>query len=638
MADNKCKQNGCCDNNKHCGTWSLLGECTKSPKYMLANCQKSCNACGRNESINSFPRISNDNLSECHLIQTSQLSTDSELTEPIFRSFLKQRQCGVETSINDCSKSICYHKFFRTPDGSCNNIENPTWGAAKTRYLRLLPSFYEDGISIPIGMKTIFRPHPRTVTRHLLNSDKNIFSNFNQLAMQWGQFISHDILFNGRSDFCTCQTFSNNNCMNVNTAKDDISKLMRKVMCTPITRSIPVCRNDDLTSPREQMNLNTGFLDGSTIYGSTTETMNNLRNGHLLKFEKSASGSEFAPEALSMLGSSMKLGDERGLIFVGVASLHTIFLRYHNIIARELKTINSHWSDDRTFQEARKIVGGVIQSITYNEFLPALLGSDNLDFLISKYIAYDNSISPAISNEFSAAAFRLHGMVVKNYPFINDNYKVLGNIKFVQGTNTFLPILQRSISQLMRGLIATPLRKPQRLISQVTEELFDGNFDMATINIQRGRDHGLRTYNDYRIYCGLKPIKNFLDWEDVSDVGVKLRAQQLYKTPENMELYVGGLLEEPIKGGVVGPTFACIISDQFKRLRDGDRFFYQNNKVFTNLQSKEINSVSIASVICSSEPDIKNVPINAFDADKGENAVPCSTIPLLNLSLWRSNN
>uniref|UniRef100_A0A0K0EPD5 peroxidase n=2 Tax=Strongyloides stercoralis TaxID=6248 RepID=A0A0K0EPD5_STRER len=624
----------CDDKNVFCSIWSSLGECLKSPKYMFLNCPKSCSICD----VNSNKQNDIFNKSGCSFIKTSQHSTEAELSDNIFLSFLSQRQCGVETVVKDCSNSMCYHKFFRTLDGSCNNLKHPTWGAGKTRYLRLLPPLYEDNISIPVGTRNIFRPSPRSITRYLLNHDKNVFSNFNQLAMQWGQFISHDILFNGRSDFCSCQTFSNQNCMNVNVAKDDVSKLKKKVLCIPITRSIPVCRNTSFLTPREQMNLNSGYLDGSTIYGSTTVNMNQLRSNHLLKFEANLFGKEFAPESLTKLGESMKLGDGRGTIFVGIASLHTIFLRYHNIIARELKIINSHWTNDRIFQETRKIIGSVIQSISYNEFLPALIGEENLKQLMPRYSKYNDNISPAISNEFSAAAYRLHGMIVSNYPFINNNYQVIGNIKFVQGTNTFTHVLQKGISQLFRGMIATPLRKPQRLNSQVTEELFNGHADLSTINIQRGRDHGLRSYNDYRKFCGLDIVDDFINWKDVSDINIKIRAKELYLKPENIELYVGGLLEEPIPGGIVGPTFACLITEQFQRLRDGDRFFYQNKDIYTEHQINEISKISIASVICSTEPEINKIPLNAFNADKGERAVACSMIPTLNLNHWKSNN
>uniref|UniRef100_A0A0N4ZCA1 peroxidase n=1 Tax=Parastrongyloides trichosuri TaxID=131310 RepID=A0A0N4ZCA1_PARTI len=635
---NRCTTTGCCDRNNFCKIWSKLGECKKNPLFMKLNCPMSCSFCDRksiqeedlNDIRNSFQKIN------CPKVETFQESIATEVSPERFQATLSRIGCGVESLVNDCSQSICYHKYFRTFDGSCNNFKHPSWGTATTRYYRLREALYEDGLEIPVGTKKFYRPDPRNVTRYLLNNDKNIFSNFNQLAMQWGQFLAHDILMNGRSNVCECKHFNNPICMNINIDKSDKSKI--KMKCIPFSRSIPACRNDSFIRPREQINLNSAFIDGTTIYGSTTSSMNLLRDGHLLKSEHNKDGKEFAPDAITEHGTTMKVGDNRGIIFIGTASLHTIFLRYHNLVANQLKEINSHWTDDRIFQETRKIIGGILQSITYNEFLPALLGKDNIDKMIPKYKGYNDSIPPTISNEFSAAAFRLHGMVVKYYPFININNKVIGNIKFIEGTLTLKQILERGAAPLFRGLIATPLRKPQRITSQITEEFMDGIGDLSTINIQRGRDHGLRNYNDYREYCGMEAVNDFLEWEEVSDVEVKKRALELYKHPDNMELYVGGLLEEPIKEGILGPTFSCIIADQFKRLRDGDRFFYKNRGIFNRLQKKSLNLMTISSIICATEPEIKNIPLFAFLTDNGEKAIPCAMIPQLNITLWKSNN
>lgn len=57
----------------------------------------------------------------------------------------------------------------------------------------------------------------------------------------------------------------------------------------------------------------------------------------------------------------------------GLASIHHMCVRAHNLIARSLKTINPHWKGEKIFQETRKIIGAMSQHVTYNEFLPEVL-------------------------------------------------------------------------------------------------------------------------------------------------------------------------------------------------------------------------------------------------------------------------
>lgn len=53
------------------------------------------------------------------------------------------------------------------------------------------------------------------------------------------------------------------------------------------------------------------------------------------------------------------------------------------------------------------------------------------------------------------------------------------------------------------------------------------------------------------------------------------RLARLYGSVDEIDLYIGGVSERPMKDALVGPTFVCIIGDQFSRLRRGDRFFYE---------------------------------------------------------------
>uniref|UniRef100_A0A0K0DGA4 Animal hem peroxidase n=1 Tax=Angiostrongylus cantonensis TaxID=6313 RepID=A0A0K0DGA4_ANGCA len=216
--------------------------------------------------------------------------------------------------------------------------------------------------------------------------------------------------------------------------------------------------------------------------------------------------------------------------------------------------------------------------------------------LVPPYVKYNPAVNPAVLNEFAAAAYRFHGMIQEFYPLIVPNFESRGQFPVLQWVNR-IEVLLSAMDPLYRGLIATPARRPQRISTALTERLF-GSTDMATVNIQRGRDHDLRPYNDYRRLCQLKPITSFDEWPEVTMEKVRERVAQLYPSPNDLDLYVGGIIEEPIDGSFVGPTFACIIAEQFVRLRDGDRFYYENEGVFTPAQVAALKAVTLSSVLC----------------------------------------
>jgi peroxidase len=141
------------------------------------------------------------------------------------------------------------------------------------------------------------------------------------------------------------------------------------------------------------------------------------------------------------------------------------------------------------------------------------------------------------------------------------------------------------------------------LIFQLSRFLFRGGnpfgLDLVSLNIQRGRDEALRPYNDYLAVSGHKIV------EDFHELGASNgeRLEQVYNSPQDIDLFVGGLLESSEDDAIVGPTFRDIIADQFSRLRRGDRYFYEHNASinpghFTATQLKEIKKVTLAKIIC----------------------------------------
>ena len=148
------------------------------------------------------------------------------------------------------------------------------------------------------------------------------------------------------------------------------------------------------------------------VYGSSNERAVALREspdspflatstGNLLPFNtqdlSNATGPVSDPSVLFLAG------DVRANEQIGLTAMHTLFVREHNRVAEILQANNRHHSAEEIFQSARRIVIAQIQMITYQEFLPALLGPDTMP----RYRGYNPRIRPDMFNEFTVAAFRL---------------------------------------------------------------------------------------------------------------------------------------------------------------------------------------------------------------------------------------
>jgi hypothetical protein len=160
--------------------------------------------------------------------------------------------------------------------------------------------------------------------------------------------------------------------------------------------------------------------------------------------------------------------------------------------------------------------------------------------------------------------------------------------------------------------------------------------DLVAINICRGREHGLQTYNNFREYCGYPKAYAFEDFGDTINYdGIKV-LQKLYKSTDDVDLFVGLNLEDALPGALIGPTSACILGKQFKALRDGDRLFYSHDGVFDEKQLKAIQSYPFYCLVCK-VVDIDQVPLNPFKPpnDDHNELQDCKSCPAIDLSAWK---
>ncbi|XP_076462560.1 peroxidasin-like isoform X2 [Babylonia areolata] len=591
--------------------------------------------------------------------------------------------CLHHTHRTDCTES-CFHRHYRTVDGTCNNLHNPAWGASNIPFQRLLHPIYENGFNTPVGWNRgrlyngLHLPSPRLVssllmaTPHITNDDIHT-----HMLMQWGQFLDHDldlspqaISFSRFSDGTRC----NETCVNTNPCYPipvpNSDQRIQSFTCLGFTRSSSTCNTGSTSlfyntvAPRQQLNAITSFIDASNVYGSTLDEANHLREltrnrGLLRTGPVGNDGKRFLPFDDSTLAHvdcqiepqkrhvpCFRAGDHRANEQLALTAMHTLWMRQHNQIASALLQLNNHWDGNKVYHETRKIVGAMMQHITYQHWLPQILGPKGMS-MMGAYKGYDPSVNPTIVNEFATAAFRFGHSLVQPVIFrLNESFQPIfqGNLPLHRAFFAPYRLLEEGgIDPLLRGLFGAAAKKrmPGEFFnSELTEKLFVManaiGQDLASLNIQRGRDHGIQFYNDYREMCGLERARSFLDLRnEIQHRGTRDKLEALYGHPDNIDLFIGGMSETPMEGAKVGPTFLCIISGQFQRTRDGDRFYYENPGAFSAEQLIEIKRVSLAQVICQSSDNIGKVQEDVFlRVDDDDDYIDCSNIPRLDLRMW----
>jgi hypothetical protein len=410
----------------------------------------------------------------------------------------------------------------------------------------------------------------------------------------WGQFLDHDI---------DLTPTNKSEPVSITVPANDPDFVPGSEI--PFNRSVAIV--DPTTGERSQTNRITAVIDGSNIYGTSQAVQDEIR---------SFDGGKLIVDSNNRLPKDSKnpqfylSGDIRVNENVGLTSMHTIWVREHNSIADQLATENPDWDDNKIFQEARKQVVGEMQAITANEFLPQMLGGEGLD----KYHGYNPEVSPQISNAFSTAAYRFgHTMISPDILRLNEQGEEIpeGNLKLRDAFFQPTKVEEAGVDPILRGFAAqTAQAVDAKLVDDIRNFLFDpsgeGSFDLAALNIQRGRDHGLPSYNDARIALGADPLKSFADFGEAGQ-----RLSTIYDSPDDVDLWVGGLTESPKDDSLFGSTFTSILKDQFERTRDGDRFWYENR--FSGEELHELNNVTLADII-KRNTGVENIQDDVFVA------------------------
>ncbi|XP_029009545.2 eosinophil peroxidase [Betta splendens] len=613
-------------------------------------------------------------------------------------TLLQVTGCSAELQSPRCH-SDCLSERYRSVTGECNNREHPRWGAANIPYSRWLPPEYEDVWGAPRGwdpQRTYHNaslPPVRLVSQEVLfthNNNISLDSTLSHLLVEWGQWIDHDMVLTPQSPStaafmtgadCTHTCSTDTPCFPIQIPASDPRHGVQT--CMPFFRSAPSCGAGILPQRhREQLNAITSFVDASMVYGSSDALASALRNrssplglmavnpqrsDHGLAYmpflprqqahldpcgprNSSTSGASDRSIRRKNATSCFQAGDSRANEHLGMIALHTLFLREHNRLVTELHMLNPHWSPDTFYQEARKIIGAVHQILTWEHYLPRVLGESSMSLLMPPYQGYDPEVDTSIANVFATAAFRFAHVTVQpvvmrlgpgytansQHPLLPLHHSLFASWRVVQ---------EGGIDPVLRGLLLSPakLQTPgQMMVEELTERLFQAQggmpLDLGALNLQRGRDHGLPGYSSWRRFCGLSVPNSTSELAEIlGNTTLAHKFQLLYGTPHNIDLWVGAISEPAVPGGRVGPLLSCLLAKQFRDLRDGDRFWWERDGVFTGAQRNRLRVISLSRIICDNTR-ITLVPAEVFSrTESTKDMLPCShpLIPPLDLSPWK---
>ncbi len=485
--------------------------------------------------------------------------------------------------------------------------------------IRLTEANYADGVGEVVG-----GTDPVAISANLFDQDGDTpnAAGLSNMFVAWGQFLDHDI------------TLSLESHAEVLTAEG---------LVAPLARSVYEIGEDGARVPTNAISWQ---IDGSQIYGSTEERTADLRSfegGKLRMSDDPASDDGLMPLADpdSFMAGDIHSddpvflsGDIRANENPALASMHTVMAREHNYWAERLAEEHPDWTDDQLFDAARQIVTYELQSITYEQWLPHLIGEAAGD-----YDGHDPDAVGEISVEFSTAAFRFgHTMVSSTLPRINADGTDTedGDLAIMDAFFNADPLKDGDLDAILRGQLTS---NAQEFDTKVVDDLNfflsspDGlsGFSLVALNLLRGQDHGLQSYVDTRAALLGDIDPDTLDPYDfsiiTSDPDQQAALAEVYDTVHDVDLWVGGLAEDSIGDTQLGPTFTFIVADQFSRIRDADPEFGQldpaiGEDIIAEVQQSGLNDILMRTTGVDA---VQDDPFLAAPMDLVDTAAPDTT-------------
>ncbi len=527
-------------------------------------------------------------------------------------------------------------QLTRTIDGSSNNLLHHDWGSAGAELGTITSNGFADGKNTPGGTT---RPNARIISNTLFAQTDLLNDPLNLSDFVWvfGQFLDHDLTAVSNSPVETANIPVNFHDVHFNPGNTHNNVMIRMNRSMPRTGS-----GTHVNNPRKFTNDITSWVDGSNVYGSNQELADYLRSftggklkvssGNLLPYntDTNEADGQIDIDAPHMENENpfnsllFVAGDARANEQPLLAGFHTLFVREHNRLCDELALANPTWNDEQLYQHARRFVAGYLQSITYNEWLPTI------GVHLPPYQGYDHLVYPNATNVFSAAAFRLgHTLLNSNLQLMEDDGTSMGSVTLADAFFNPAMVANTGMERFFKGMAQQVEQNMDgKVVDDVRNFLFGppqlglGGLDLAAININRGRERGLPDFNTIRTDLGLTAYTDFS--QICSDQEVITILSGLYSSVNDIDPWVGMLIEDHMTDALFGETVMAVMVQQFQALRDGDRFYYENDPGLSSSERNEIANTTFRDIIMRNT-DLTFMQSNVFEAMPHDSICVAST-------------
>lgn len=484
--------------------------------------------------------------------------------------------------------------YFRSFDGECTNPVRPYVGRAGTPFF----SYWKNHDSSRMGGAGL--KSAREISNIVLHQyDDSLVDRDYKLresAVFMGQFLDHSIVLssadvnNSDSDVDILVPFNDESCF---------------VNAIQFTRNVRANKRGKSSGPgwARAINVLSSAVDLFGVYGDEA-LARKLRSGVSGQMRYSPDGKRLLPrndrnipmKAYEMNAPKVSSENERKQFFIAgdsrsnenpqLTALHTLWLRNHNRIAIQLASDfpDKRNDDNWLFLRARRLNQAEFQAVIYDEFLPAMIGEKlkPCATVSGGYECFKQSEDAGVSDIFANAAFRVgHTMIGNKVHRVSVGLGYMSPIRLEDSFFSKASLLEADgIEPYLLGAIWNQAQKvDNQIVRALRIKLFENTdgedgIDLASLNIQRGRDTNLPSFAAVKKRFVGTNVRSF--WDITKNRNIVRLLQEAYDNAQDVELYVGLLCEDHAPGKPMGPTLIALWKREFERLRDGDYYFYQN--------------------------------------------------------------